>query len=79
MARWAIIDRATGLVLNVIEAEENFINELKNKSIIVIDANISKKPEEVHIIQTEVASKDDIILNKKEVYRKAGELEQELE
>lgn len=79
MARWAIIDRATGLVLNVIEAEENFINELKKRDVIVIDANISKKPEEVHIIQTEVASKDDIILNKKEVYRKAGELEQELE
>lgn len=73
MPRWAIIDRKTGLVLNVIEAEENFINELQKRDVIVIDEKTSKKPEEVYIIRTEIASKNDIVINGK-VYRYTGEI-----
>lgn len=73
MARWAIIDKKTGLVLNVIEADAEFIEQLKQQEFILIEENVVKRPEEVEIIQSEVANKEDIVIDGK-VYRYTGEI-----
>lgn len=73
MARWAIVDKKTGIVLNVIEADVEFIEQLKQQKFILIEENVVKRPEEVEIIQSEIASKNDIVINGK-VYRYTGEI-----
>ncbi|MEM1660856.1 MAG: hypothetical protein QXR17_06940 [Candidatus Bathyarchaeia archaeon] len=71
MARWAIIDKETGVVLNAIEADVEFIEQLKQQEFILVEKDVVKRPEEVEIIESEIASKDDIVINGK-VYRYAG-------
>ncbi|MEM4676016.1 MAG: hypothetical protein QXM12_06985 [Nitrososphaerota archaeon] len=74
MQRWAIIDKETGEVLNVIVADEAFINQLKEKPQIVIDENTVKRPDEVEFVLSEIASVGDIVVDGKKIYRQVGEL-----
>lgn len=70
MGRYAIIDKQTGKVLNVIEAEQSFF---ESKPLLVDAEGKLIDWEQAEVVQSEVASVGDIVING-QVYRYQGEL-----